>query len=224
MEKIITFKNPADAVNRLDNGGRFYNIFTEPNDQVISLAEVGKVAGLFFEKQRAVLFLEMTISKLNESAKQEVMATFDEDLLQAYAKFRPQWLLPSEVAAKGTVSSSAIITGVPRFKEKNSGLSGFVFIPAGKVFIMVPIFEQYDVYEISDEESSETFIIAHKKGEEKLPTQKIRVGGVLKEMNADKDNDKVKNKFLEVSYFIDEIAWANLPIKKPTMQLQWPTS
>lgn len=204
MEKIVTFNNPVDAINSLDNGGRFYNFFTKPNDQVISFAEVGKVAGLFFEKQLAVLFLEMAISKLSESAREEVMATFDQSLKQAYDKFRPQWLLPSEVAIKGIVASSTIITGVPRFKEKNSGLSGFVLIATGKVFVMVPIYEQYDVYEIRDEESSETFIIAHKKGEEKLPTQKIRVGGILKEMNTDKDDDKAKGKFLEVSYFIDE--------------------
>lgn len=204
MEKITVFNNSADAISSLDNGGRFYNILTKPNDNVISLAEVGKVAGLFFEKQQAVLFLELAMSKLSESAKQEVSATFDENLQEAYIKYKPQWLLPSEVENKGIVSSNTIVTGVPSFREKHSGLVGFVMIPAGKAFVMVPIFDVYDIYEIRDEQSSETFIIAHKKEKEKLPEQKIKVAGVLKELKKKKDDENAIDKFLEVSYFIAE--------------------
>lgn len=204
MEKISTFNNSGEAIQSLDNGGRFYNVFTKANDQVVSLAEVGKVAGLFFEKQQAVLFLELAMSKLSESAKQEVAATFDEDLQEACVKYKAQWLLPSEVAAKGIVSSNTIVTGVPSFREKHSGLAGFVMIPAGKAFVMVPIFDVYDIYEIRDEVSSDTFIIAHKKEKEKLPEQKIKVGGVLKELKKKKDDENEIDKFLEVSYFIAE--------------------
>ena len=47
MQKIIPYRDYAGALEALDNGGRFYNIFTHAKDDEVSLAELAKVAGVF---------------------------------------------------------------------------------------------------------------------------------------------------------------------------------
>ncbi len=68
-------------------------------------------------------------------------------------------------------------------------------------FIPVPIIDQYDIYEIRDDHSAETFLIAHYQGKGKLPSEKIKVAGVLKEIEVKKDGIKGNQKFLEINYY-----------------------
>ena len=70
-------------------------------------------------------------------------------------------------------------------------------------FMMIPLIDQYDVYELRDEESSETFLIAHLKGSEKLPSKKMILGGVFKELNISEAEDGIKAKFLKTVYHFE---------------------
>ncbi|MFT3822927.1 MAG: hypothetical protein QM731_03365 [Chitinophagaceae bacterium] len=202
MEKIKPFKDPAEAISSLDNGGRFYNIFTHPNDEKISESEVGKVAGVFFEKQKSILFMDLAIAHLAESAKEMIRQKFDNDLQASYNKFKAQELQPAETESKGIVASNVIISGIPRLTNSKSRISGVILVPVASTFTMIPITEYYDVYEISDNDSDATFVITTLKGKEKLPEKKIKVGGVLKELK--KIEKGASGKFLEVSYFVED--------------------
>ncbi|WP_293308263.1 hypothetical protein [Pedobacter sp. UBA5917] len=207
MKQIEPYINFDEAIRSLDNGGRFYNLLTHAEDGIISQAEVGKIGGLFNEKQQTILFLELAISKLNASDKAELISKLDDKLQLNYQKYKAQELLPSEANSIGIISSNAIITGFPKMKESKSDFTGFILIPisTGKsmTFVTVPIIDQYDIYEIRDEESSETFLIAHAKDSIKLPEQKIKVAGVLKELKMKKDSIESSRKFLEINYFLN---------------------
>jgi len=204
MQKIKPFTEVKDAILSLDNGGRFYNLFTKANDGIISQAELSKIGGLFNDKQKIILFLELSLSKLKTTEKEIILKKLDEKLKIDYLKYKPLNLLPSEVEEKGILSSNTILTGVPKLIDSKSDFNGFIMIPimTGEVmtFSMIPIINNYDVYELRDEKSSETFIIAHSKSSEKLPNEKMVVAGVLKELEKDKDGKK--KKFLEVIYQI----------------------
>ena len=199
MKEIIPFQNTDEALPTLDNGGRFYNLLTKADAGHISAAELAKVAGVYTNKQQMVLYFAMTIADLADQEKQQVQAALSQDLKTAYKKYAPQ-SLPS-----GIISSSAIITGTPKMAESKSELCGFVMVPvtSGKsiTFTMVPIMEQYDVYEIKDQAAAATFLIAHARGSEKLPEQKIRVGGILKEIKVKKHGNETPGKFLESLYY-----------------------
>lgn len=207
MKQIEPYKNIHEAITSLDNGGQFYNFLTYAADGIIAPAELGKVGGLFNEKQKLILFLELSISALDKNVKTELISKFDDELKKSYQKYKAQELLAAEANEKGIIASNAIITGIPKIRESKSDLGGFVMIPimAGKVmtFIMIPIFEQYDVYEIRDDEFSETFLIAHAKGSEKLPEQKMMVAGILKELKQHKNEASASQKFLEINYFLN---------------------
>lgn len=204
MERIIPFKSEAEAVASLDNGGRFYNVFTKAKDDIITPQEAGKVAGVFFEPQQTILFLELAMSVLNETEKSNLKAKFDARLTEAYNKFKPKEITVPSAHLQELIGTNVVIGGVPALTESTTKLSGFILVPAGKAFTMIPIIESYDLYEIRNQQADELFIVAHKKGKEKLPQQYIRIGGVVKEVKTKKEENASTNRFLEISYYVTE--------------------
>ena len=51
--------------------------------------------------------------------------------------------------------------------------------------------------------SDKEFLIAHVKGDNKLPLKKLKRGGILKELNQDNTGDKRPELFLECTYYLD---------------------
>ena len=68
------------------------------------------------------------------------------------------------------------------------------------MIMMVPIMDQFDVYELTDEVSSETTFVANVRGSERLPVRLTRFGGILKETSKDKDGEEKDRLFLEGVY------------------------
>ena len=184
-------------------GGRFYNVLTKSDDGIISTSELGKVAGLFIDKQKMVLFLDLAISNFDVNAKEKIVYSLDVSLRSTYEKYKSHELLPSEAYDKGILSCNSIITGFPKKIDSKSDFNGVIVLPAGKSFIVMPIIDKYDVYEIRDEVSDETFLIAHARGSILLPEKKIKVAGVLKELKANKNEKKASKRFLEALYYSD---------------------
>ena len=205
MQQIIPFNALPDALSTLDNGGRFYNLLTKSDDGNISIEELSKVAGLFSSRQQMVLYYAMSVATLAQDVKQQVDAALTKDAQVAYNRYAPQLLIASEAATKGILASNAIVTGVPKLVETKSDFNGFIIVPimAGKAMtmILIPIIDKYDIYEMRDDESSETVLIAHARGDEKLPAQKIRAGGIFKELKLKKDNSETSTLFLETLYY-----------------------
>ena len=203
MKKIEPYKNINEATLSLDNGGRFYNVLTKSDDGIISTSELGKVAGLFIDKQKMVLFLDLAISNFDVNAKEKIVNSLDASLRSTYEKYKSHELLPSEAYDKGILSSNSIITGFPKKIDSKSDFNGVIVLPVGKSFVVMPIIDKYDVYEIRDEVSDDTFLIAHARGSIVLPEKKIKVAGVLKELKANKNEKKASKRFLEALYYLD---------------------
>ncbi|AXT55473.1 hypothetical protein D1815_06765 [Aquimarina sp. AD1] len=206
MRKVTPYRNKDEAIKTLDNGGRFYNILTKADDGVISQSELGKVSGLFSDKQKMILFLDLATSNLSDKDREEIIVALSNELRSVYDQYAIKRLLVNEVMEKGELSTNIVITGVPKRIASKSDFNGFIMVPivAGKVttFSMIPIVDTYDVYEITSDDSLDTFVIAHAKGGQRLPERKIKVAGVLKELKAQKDETDSK-KYLEVIYYLD---------------------
>ena len=116
------------------------------------------------------------------------------------------YLLPSEANKNGILTHSSIIEGIPRYVESKSDISGFIMVPimTGKVttFTMIPIVDHYNVYELRDDISSETFLIAHSKESEKLPEKRMTFGGILKEFKKKKDEEDLVSNYLEILSYL----------------------
>ena len=59
MREVHPYKTEGRMLKALDNGGRFFNVFTKAGDDRITRAELAKAAGVFRSSPKAVLFFEM---------------------------------------------------------------------------------------------------------------------------------------------------------------------
>lgn len=205
MEQIIPYQHITEALTQLDNGGRFFNLFSKAQDGEITTAELSKVAGMFNEKQKLVLFLELSMSDLPKADQVDIISKLDDQLRRDFLKYKAQELMASEAEARGVLAANAIITGIPMVKDSKSEFTGIILIPisTGKstTFVPIPIIDQYDIYEVRDDHAAEIFLIAHYRGKEKLPAQKIKVAGVIKDLEVKVDGLKGHQKFLEINYW-----------------------
>lgn len=207
MKKITPFTSLQEALTVLDNGGRFYNLITKANDGEINSAELSKVAGVISDKQKMVLFLELSLSKLSDDSRKEILRTLSPDLKSDIKKYAAQYLLPSEANGKGVLAQNSVIEGIPKYVESKSDFNGFIMVPimTGNVttFTMIPIIDHYNVYELRDDNSSETFLIAHSKESNQLPEKRMTFGGIFKEVKKKKDEQAASSNYMEIHYYTD---------------------
>ena len=205
MKNIVPYKTQRNALASLDNGGRFFNIFTKSSDGEISSSELAKLAGVFTDRQKMFLYLEMSLAELSGEDAGIVRSSMSEELQSEYKSSKPSFYTPVQVMQKGKASKPAVVTGIPHYTKSKTALTGFIMVPisTGKsmTMIMVPIMDYYDVYEVHDMETNEKFIIAHTRGSKKLLKQPTRFGGILKEIQKDKKSKSKKSLYLEALYY-----------------------
>lgn len=203
MKKVNPFKNQQAALKALDNGGRFYNFLTKPDDGEITSAELSKVAGVYSSKPLMNLYLEMSIIGL--ASKDKVMQSMSNELKADYEQHRPLYLTPAQAYQSEQTGKTAIVKGVPKYKRSKTEFNSFIMVPivTGNVttFAMIPIFDEYDVYELKDEQTKELFILAHARCSKQLAERETRFGGLLKELQLGKEETSDKKSFLEISYY-----------------------
>lgn len=207
MRELQPYKTLNDLKQAIDNGGRFYNLFTSANDDVVTSAELAKAAGVFSAGDYAFLFLEMAQQDLADVDRPAVLELLDAGLRKNFLSKQPSTLLPSSVESDGKVGDAVIVSGYPQFVENKTEFGGFIMIPivAGKVttFTMIPIYDKFDVYEVFDdpELTSLNSVIATVRGKRLEHDGAIRFGGILREL---KFNDTTNNShkfYLEVAYY-----------------------
>lgn len=207
MRKIESYNSYAEALKLLDNGGRFYNILTKEDDGIISKAELSKVAGLFYDKQKMILYFQLSISLLENSDQELLISKLSPDLRKLYDKYLPKELSKDNIKDIGKTSKNAIFEGTPKRVDPLSNFHGYITIPVttGKItsLSMIPIIEVYDVYEVYDDTKKHRLTIAHWQGHESLPEKNIRVAGLIKELREDKREETPSLKYLEAAYYID---------------------
>ncbi|BDD12356.1 hypothetical protein FUAX_47880 (plasmid) [Fulvitalea axinellae] len=229
MKNPVPYKSLSEALDALDNGGRFFNFFTKAHDGVISSAEVEKAGGFLGDIAKAVLFMEMSLSRLSPSNQKTVLSRLDKGMRKSYVKYRPQRLSPEKISSEGKAETNIILTGVPRHTDSKTLLSGTIQVPIQidgvMTFLSTPILEEYEVYEVGEGNSSEVCCVAIHKEFGPLPKQRILMGGQLKELQEgdeetgpklspfgsqqlqklteDETHSGPKRLFLDVTYFIE---------------------
>ena len=207
MKQIVPYRTLQGALNALDNGGRFYNVFTKASDEVITDSELYKAAGVFSGKAQAFLFFELALSDLSEIDREQVIQCLSPELRSAYLKKRPKHTEIEVFEQEAQETDAVIVEGFPVFLEDKTQFSGFVMIPicAGKVttFMMIPIFDMYDVYEVySDSNLKENkTIIATVRGSKRLATIMTTFGGIVKKLKFKDKSKRTHSLYVETLFY-----------------------
>lgn len=207
MKEISVFGSKKEALDALDNGGRFFSFFAKANDGRIDKGELAKMAGTYGQQQRMILFLDLSLSALSDDERNHVFDSFSEDLQKKYDKYKSRLLDLCDLDEDDNLGSNIIVDAFPKALRVHSDFQGFIKTPvvSNKVTttVLMPLIEQYKVYELYGEESGCEFIAAHHGQSEMLPGHRIRIGGVIKEMKLGNSEDSPSQKFLEAHYYTE---------------------
>jgi hypothetical protein len=202
MKEIQPYRTVQSASRVLDSGGRFYNLWAKAGDQVIDAGELARAAGVYSAGADAFLYLEMALADLPAEQAEKVLALLSSDLRKKRDAVRPTVLRPSLVESTGSSGRSAIVTGYPSFVEDRTELRGFV-IMVTPVIAMIPIMDQFDVYEVYDtpQRTEPRTVVATARGSIRLDGVHTRFGGTLKELHFEDKTGKDHGLYLEAAYY-----------------------
>jgi hypothetical protein len=135
----------------------------------------------------------------------EVRGAFSDELSRKYEKYRAEVMKLCDLEENSELEQNVIVTAFPKAFRVKSDFKGYIQTPvvSEKVTttVMMPLIDQFQVYELFGEETGCEFIAAHPGKSEMLPGHRIRIGGVVKEMKLGKSDDSPSQKYLEAHYY-----------------------
>ena len=129
MREVQPYQTERGLLRALDNGGRFFNIFTKAGDDRITRAELAKAAGTFGSAPKAALFFEMAQQGLPTASRARAVAALGPNARKDNKKFRPVSVKPSKVDSSGRPGHCVVVEGFPRFLHDKPQFTGMMMIP-----------------------------------------------------------------------------------------------
>ncbi len=202
MRQIRPYRTLQGAQSALDNGGRFYNLWSKAGDEVVDARELARAAGVYSSDIKAFLHFEMALMDLPDEQQQVVLSLLSPDLRQKLETRGPTVLMPSLVESDGSAGLPTIVSGYPSFIEDKSEFRGFILLVV-PIITMIPIMDQYDVYEVYDtpERTEPRTVVATVRGSKRLDGLYCRFGGVLKELHFEDKTGKDHGLYLEAMFY-----------------------
>ncbi len=207
MKELKPFRTVGPLKKALNNGGRFYDFFSDANDEAISRGELAKAAGVYTAGIQAFLYLQMSKQDLEEERQLEVVTMLDEKLRKSFMKKKPPFVLPSQVNASHKSGEAIIVTGYAREIGQQTMFSGFIIVPmlVGKAMIpmMIPIHTLYRVIELFDDEKMKkpSAIVGAPLKSPLEFSSVMQFGGVLKELKSKTKDPPTHPVYLEAIYW-----------------------
>ncbi len=203
MRKVTPYRSISGALKSIDNGGRFFNLMSKADDGIVTDAELAKAAGVYRNAAKMHLFLKMSIMDLSETDR--ITSAFSPELRRKYKDNKPLVITPREGNDLSLVGRAVIVSGIPKYLKSKTEFSGFIMVPIMvnnvMTMMMIPIMDQYDVYEIYNDKSDSVFLVAHARSSKKFPEKLTRLGGFLKELKKEKDANNADSVFLDTCYY-----------------------
>ena len=106
MRELVPYKTLRGAQKALDNGGRFFNLFSAAADNVVDPSELAKASGSLSLGTKAFLFFEMALLDLPPEERAETTALLSPDLRKRFENERPSSLLPYEISSASFIPIS----------------------------------------------------------------------------------------------------------------------
>lgn len=206
MNQVDPYRTLGEAMSSLDNGGRFFNLFTTAGDDVVTAAEISKAAGILGSEQTAFVYFTMALRGLSDSDRMHVLESLDESTRRSHDKHQATEVSASTFEAHAVEARSYIIEGHPK-RASDEVRSATILFPMmiGNVMTMMPmpVSESCQVYEVHDgpQQVSKPCLIVFARQETTLSSQKMRFGGIAKTMTFGAAADSRTTVYLEPSHF-----------------------
>ena len=202
MRKIQPYKSLDGALRALDNGGRFFNVFTKAGDHVVTAAELKKVAGVLGNDVAAAMFYALAISDLDDTARLKLRNALGPKASDLVRRIPVRSLTPETFAVEARAGKPCLVEGrVKKFKDVK--VTGMIFMPisTGKTTMIMPIptEDHYTVYELDGPNPERECLVLTPKSHELRGV--YRFAGLPKEAQVECDGETEKRLRLQPSYY-----------------------
>ncbi|ANM30349.1 hypothetical protein ABI59_13370 [Acidobacteria bacterium Mor1] len=208
MRRVQPYKTFNGAARALDNGGRFYNLFTRAGDETVSTAELRRVAAASGGIRGALVFFEMALGELSAEERDRLVSMLEPKLRRELQAAPVEVVEPDAFAGRAQAGRPYIVEGYATQVDTTSAITSFIMIPIQvnniTTFSMLPITEVYDVYHLSGskgrgssppDDAGCTLTLTKSSGVDM--TGPIRWGGIAKEQSAGTEKGAPKTLYLD---------------------------
>ena len=205
MKKVYPYRTAAGALRALDNGGRFYHLFSRAGDDVITPAELRRVAGAFGDDRPAAAFFALALSALDRADQDRVRAALGPETRNLLRWYEPRAIEPARFATDAKAGKPYVVEGpVQRFDDETR--TGVIFVPlqVGSVMTVtpIPIQSRFTVYQVGDAEPGAECLVLTPKQAVQL-TGRRRFAGIAKEAETPAGARTAKRLRLEALCYCD---------------------
>ena len=205
MRKVEPYRSFDGANRALDNGGRLWNLFTEAADRVITKAEIAKAGG-GGGWIGALLFFDLSTSRLNEGEREELVHRLSPKLRRRWRQQGPEVVTPAGLDRLENTKRPYLVEGVARKVEEKSLTTAFIPITTmiGNVPIttMTPITEVFAVYEVRGDRGGTGLVLA-RKGSGLKDGTRARFAGTLRPGQAGKEKGSRRRGYLSARFYLE---------------------
>ncbi|QDV45334.1 hypothetical protein Enr13x_52100 [Stieleria neptunia] len=209
MLEVKAFKSVNDLIGELDNGGRFYHLFSHADDKIVTKGELAKAAGQLVGANNAFLFLKLATLGFSEAEKFAILNMLEPNLRERYRESMPKVINPSSVDHEGKAGDAVVVEGPVEHCHDKTQFGGFIMIPitVGEIttYTMTPIFDNYAVYRVFDEENRDSkercAVIAVPLNIEFADGDRVRFAGYLRDLEFNEGEVRTNSYYLEATYY-----------------------
>ncbi|MFC1707232.1 hypothetical protein ACFL59_10540 [Planctomycetota bacterium] len=206
MKEITPISSLAEFKQAFDNGGRFYNVFTKADDNILAASELAKAAGTYGADSTAILHFEFLRLLLPVNDRATVLEILDDRARSRREEHQPIACSPAKLHQTAKPGETAIIAGYakPRTSRSESARHVLVKVKKGEVvqlkkMLVSDQFDLYELFETPDRKKMPAHVVASR--EVTLPHwSKIVLGGVVREFAAEEGAD-LPGTYLEAQMF-----------------------
>ncbi|MEO0479340.1 MAG: hypothetical protein AAF196_07665 [Planctomycetota bacterium] len=185
MRLVPPYSSLQQAMEALDNGGRFYHWASHARDELVTAAELRKEAKILARDNISAMFFAVATSKLSDQDRARLNAKLADDAREVMAKFGPRRLSPSAFQDSAEQKGSYLLEGEVRVVEDEARLG---FVPVTTMVNNVPmttstpVGKLYTVYELDGVANCE--VLVSKRCD--LLSGRVLFAGGLKQCSIDK--------------------------------------
>ncbi len=192
MDKIYPYETFEDAIADLDNGGKFYNLFSRRGDAKITRAELQTAAVVDGDDRTVFLFFAMALHDLSNERRTRIVSMLADDLREDLDHLRPEVSPPSRIPTHARPGRAYLIEGYgrPRIVESFS----IAVVPLSGSPIAIPVFETHtvvDVYDTPDYQGKACLVTIPKSAEIPPEGTRVRWGGLAMRISIGEPAERV---------------------------------
>lgn len=199
--RVLKPLRTLDGFSRaFDNGGRFWSLWSDAGDGVITKGELAKGGASLAAGRTAVLHFELLRGCLPAAEAEQALASLDKKATARWKKHEPVRCSAADAIAQRKGTAVIVECEAVRAKDREGeGLTFVMLVPVGKVMVpvVVPVARRFRLWRLGGRAGSVgTTLLAVSPKSLDLSERRLAIGAIVDESAARPSKGESKRRYL----------------------------